>query len=126
VTIPSLVLPEAQARAWVETVGLRIETFDAGFLPLLTDSYRFFTATLLHRSVNHLIGNIFMMHMFSQETERDMGSKRFLAVFMGGSIVAFLTQIFFRFNAGTLQMGASGGIAAAMGAFLADCPGNRQ
>ncbi|MCX6815729.1 MAG: rhomboid family intramembrane serine protease [Candidatus Aenigmarchaeota archaeon] len=70
------------------------------------------TSMFLHGSLNHLLGNIFALLIFGLLLENEVGSKRFLIIYMVGGIVAGIASSFFYAS----SLGASGAIFAVIGA----------
>ena len=80
------------------------------------------TSTFLHGSWFHIIGNMVFLWAFGPEIEDAMGSWRYLVFYLVGGIVANVAQIA-AIPASTIpNLGASGAIAAVMGAFLVTYP----
>jgi membrane associated rhomboid family serine protease len=83
------------------------------------------TAMFLHGGVMHIVGNMVFFWAFAPEIEDAMGHVRFLAFYLIGGIVAFLVQIAVAPHSTVPNVGASGAIAAVMGAFFVTYPGDR-
>jgi len=83
------------------------------------------TAMFMHGSWSHIIGNIVFLWAFGPEIEDAMGPLRYLAFYVLGGIVAMLAQIAASPHSTIPNLGASGGIAAVMGAFLITYPRDR-
>ena len=84
-----------------------------------------FTAMFLHASWSHIIGNMIFLWAFGPEIEDAMGSLRYLIFYLCGGFVAMLCQVAFTPHSTVPSLGASGAIAAVMGAFLVTYPGDR-
>ena len=83
------------------------------------------TAIFMHASWSHIIGNMIFLWAFGPEIEEAMTSLRYLLFYLFGGIVSMITQIAAD-PAGTVPyLGASGAIAAVMGAFLVTYPRDR-
>lgn len=80
------------------------------------------TAMFMHGSWSHIIGNMVFLWAFGPEIEDSMGPSRYAAFYLIGGIVAMLTQVFFDPHSTVPNLGASGAIAAVMGAFLVTYP----
>jgi len=76
----------------------------------------------MHASWSHIIGNMVFLWAFGPEIEDAMGSWRYLAFYLAGGVVAALTQVGFDPHSTIPNLGASGAIAAVMGAFLVTYP----
>lgn len=81
-----------------------------------------FTAIFLHADWAHLLGNLVFLLIFGLPAERAMGPWRFLALFLIGGAVANLTTMLMIGTPERLVIGASGAVAAVIGAYLALFP----
>jgi membrane associated rhomboid family serine protease len=80
------------------------------------------TAMFMHGSWSHILGNMVFLWAFGPEMEDAMNPLRYLAFYLGGGLVAMLTQIVLSPNSTVPNLGASGAIAAVMGGFLMTYP----
>jgi membrane associated rhomboid family serine protease len=80
------------------------------------------TAMFMHGSWSHIIGNMIFLWAFAPEIEDAMGRCRYLVFYLVGGLVAMLTQILADPHSTVPNLGASGAIAAVMGAFLVTYP----
>jgi membrane associated rhomboid family serine protease len=83
------------------------------------------TAMFMHGSWSHIIGNMIFLWAFSPEIEDAMGRGRYLVFYFAGGVVAMLAQVLANPNSNVPNLGASGAIAAVMGAFLVTYPRDR-
>ena len=83
------------------------------------------TAMFMHGGWLHIIGNMIYFWAFGPEMEDAMGSGRFLAFYLIGGVVSMLAQVAGTPNSYVPNLGASGAIAAVMGAFLVTYPRDR-
>jgi membrane associated rhomboid family serine protease len=84
-----------------------------------------FTAMFMHGSWMHILGNMVFLWAFGPEMEDAMGRGRYLLFYLAGGVVAMLAQ-FAGGPASTIPtLGASGAIAAVMGAFIVTYPRDR-
>src|ERR1700746_82815 len=83
------------------------------------------TAMFMHASWSHIIGNMVFLWAFSPEIEDAMGRWRYLVFYLVGGVVAMLTQVLAAPHSTVPNLGASGAIAAVMGAFLVTYPRDR-
>jgi len=83
------------------------------------------TAMFMHASWSHIIGNMVFLWAFAPEMEDAMGRGRFLVFYLLGGLVAMLAQIAAGPHSTVPNLGASGAIAAVMGAFLVTYPRDR-
>lgn len=80
------------------------------------------TAMFMHGSWSHIIGNMIYLWAFSPEIEDAMGRGRYLIFYLAGGVVAMLAQVAADPHSTIPNLGASGAIAAVMGAFLVTYP----
>jgi len=83
------------------------------------------TAMFMHASWSHIIGNMIFLWAFGPEIEDAMGRGRYLVFYLVGGLVAMLAQIAADPHSTVPNLGASGAIAAVMGAFLVTYPRDR-
>lgn len=83
------------------------------------------TSMFMHASWMHIIGNMIYLWAFGREIENAMGSFRFIFFYLIGGVVAMFSQIIGAPFARIPCLGASGAIAAVMGAFLVTYPRDR-
>jgi membrane associated rhomboid family serine protease len=83
------------------------------------------TSMFLHASWSHIIGNMVFLFVFGPEMEDTMGPGRYTAFYLLGGIVSMLAQIAINPASTLPSLGASGAIAAIMGAFMVTYPGDR-
>jgi len=83
------------------------------------------TAMFMHGSWSHILGNMVFLWAFGPEIEDVMNPMRFLAFYLIGGIVAMLAQVTVGAASTVPVLGASGAIAAVMGAFLITYPRDR-
>ena len=80
------------------------------------------TAMFMHASWSHILGNMVFLWAFGPQIEDTMNAWRYAAFYLAGGAVAMLAQVAAS-PASTLPcLGASGAIAAVMGAFLVTYP----
>jgi membrane associated rhomboid family serine protease len=80
------------------------------------------TAMFMHGSWSHIIGNMVFLWAFGPEVEDTTGRWRYLVFYLLGGVVAALTQVAADPASTVPNLGASGAIAAVMGAFLVTYP----
>ena len=83
------------------------------------------TAMFMHGSWSHIIGNMIFLWAFGPEIEDAMGRGRYLVFYLAGGLVAMLAQIAADSHSTVPNLGASGAIAAVMGAFIVTYPRDR-
>jgi membrane associated rhomboid family serine protease len=80
------------------------------------------TAMFMHGSWMHIIGNMVFLWAFGPEIEEAMNPLRYLVFYLVGGLVAMLAQVAASPASTVPNLGASGAIAAVMGAFLVTYP----
>jgi membrane associated rhomboid family serine protease len=80
------------------------------------------TSMFLHGSWSHILGNMVFLWAFAPEIEDLMGPWRYLAFYLLGGLVAMGAQVAVIPHSTVPNLGASGAIAAVMGAFLVTYP----
>lgn len=83
------------------------------------------TSMFMHASWMHIIGNMVFLWAFGPEMEDAMGHIRFLFFYLFGGLVAMLGQVLASPHSRIPSLGASGAIAAVMGAFIVTYPRDR-
>jgi membrane associated rhomboid family serine protease len=77
-----------------------------------------FFALFLHGSIWHLGGNLLFLWVFGNNVEDRLGRWWFIVFYLAGGLVATAVQYAFTLASTTPVIGASGAIAALMGAYL--------
>lgn len=83
------------------------------------------TGTFLHAGWLHILGNMVFLWAFGPGMEDAMGRARYLVFYLTGGVVAMLAQVAGSPGSHVLCLGASGAIAAVMGAFIVMFPRDR-
>jgi rhomboid family protein len=83
------------------------------------------TPMFMHGGFMHIIGNMVFLWAFAPAVEDTMGRGRFLVFYLLGGLAATVAQVAVGPNSTVPQLGASGAIAAVMGAFLVTYPRDR-
>ena len=89
------------------------------------------TAMFLHAGWTHILGNMLFLWVFGNDVERAFGRARYLAFYLAGGFVAMMTQaamtlLFASAAAARIPcLGASGAIAAVLGAYFILYPRSR-
>jgi rhomboid family protein len=90
-----------------------------------------FTAMFMHGSWGHILGNMLFLAVFGKNVEDAFGHVRYLAFYIVGGFVATMTQTLMTLLAGSAAaeqaplLGASGAIAAVLGAYFVLLPESR-
>ena len=83
------------------------------------------TSMFLHGSVLHLLGNMLYLWIFGNNIEDRLGRPGFVLFYLAGGFAAVLAQVAIDPHSQGPLIGASGAIAAALGAYLVLYPGAR-
>lgn len=83
------------------------------------------TSQFLHGGWLHLAGNLLYLWIFGNNVEDRFGRLAFLGFYLLGGVVAGLTQVAIAPDSTIPTIGASGAIAATLGAYLVLFPGAR-
>jgi membrane associated rhomboid family serine protease len=84
-----------------------------------------FTSMFLHGGWLHLLGNMLFLWIFGNNVEDRLGAIPFLLFYLVGGVAAALTQVVIDPRSTIPLVGASGAIAAALGAYIVLFPGAR-
>jgi membrane associated rhomboid family serine protease len=76
-----------------------------------------FTAMFMHGSLLHIGGNMLFLWIFGNNIEDSMGRLKFIFFYLLGGIAASLAQFAIDTHSATPTLGASGAIAAVLGAY---------
>jgi membrane associated rhomboid family serine protease len=110
----------AQANLFVETWGAIPNEIAKGI-----DRQTLFTSMFLHGSWLHLLGNMLYLWIFSDNIEGVIGNLRFVVFYLLGGLAAGIAQVVVDPFSGVPCVGASGAIAAVMGAYIVMFPRSR-
>ncbi len=80
------------------------------------------TSMFMHEGWEHIIGNMVFFWAFGPEIEDSMGSGRYAIFYLLGGLAATFAQFIVDPTSTVPNLGASGAIAAVMGAFLVTYP----
>jgi membrane associated rhomboid family serine protease len=89
------------------------------------------TSIFMHGSWEHILGNMLFLAIFGKNVEDAFGHVRYLAFYLAGGFLATMTQTLMTLLAGTAAdahtptLGASGAIAAVLGAYFVLYPRSR-
>lgn len=76
------------------------------------------TSMFLHGGILHIAGNMLFLAIFGPNVEDSMGSLRFLAFYLVGGLVALGAEVLVGPGSVVPTLGASGAIAAVLGAYI--------
>jgi len=125
----------ANFAVWIfyELPHLNRAVFHASFYPCTVNNtcrgpeswgVSWITSMFLHGSWDHILGNMLFLAVFGKNVEDAFGPIRYLAFYFAGGFVATMTQTAMTLLFGTAaearvpNLGASGAIAAVLGAFF--------
>lgn len=91
----------------------------------LTDVMTIFTSMIMHAGWAHIGGNMLYLWIFGDNVEDRLGHFRYLIFYLVGGVVAALTHLATSWGSEQPVVGASGAIAAVLGAYLLLYPGSR-
>ena len=140
--IVNLAIIIANFAVWLfyEIPHLQSAVFHASFYPCTVNGschgpepweISWITSMFLHGSWDHILGNMLFLAIFGKNVEDAFGPVRYLALYFAGGFVAMLTQTAMTLWFGTAaeaqvpELGASGAIAAVLGAYFVLYPGSR-
>ena len=103
-----------------ETLVYQFALIPASFTSALSlgDITDIFTSMFMHAGIGHLAGNMLYLWIFGDNVEDSMGKIMYLAFYLVGGVVASLTHILTNPGSQIPTVGASGAIAAVLGAYL--------
>jgi membrane associated rhomboid family serine protease len=108
--------------ACVVAFGLSMRSPDAlerfGYVPAENNLTGLVTYAFMHAGVGHLVGNVWLLLLIGFNVEDRWGRTVFLFFYLGGAVASALTHRLLDSASDIPLVGASGAIAAAMGAFL--------
>ena len=125
----------ANFAVWIfyELPHLQSSVFHASFYPCTVDNtcrgpepwgVSWITSMFLHGSWDHILGNMLFLAVFGKNVEDAYGALRYLIFYFAGGFVATMTQTLMTLAFGTAaearvpNLGASGAIAAVLGAYF--------
>ena len=91
----------------------------------LGDVADIFTSMFMHGGLAHIAVNMLYLWIFGDNVEDAMGRGKYLIFYLVGGLVASLTHIFTNPGSTIPTVGASGAIAAVLGAYLVLYPHSR-
>ena len=132
----------ANFAVWIlyELPHLDSAVYHASFYPCTVDNacqgpepwgLNWITAMFLHGGWDHILGNMLFLAIFGKNVEDAFGPIRYLAFYFAGGFAAMMTQTAVTLWFGTAasahvpELGASGAIAAVLGAYFILYPGSR-
>ncbi len=133
--IVNVALIAANFAVWIfyELPHLNSSIYHASFYPCTVNGschgpepwwISWFTAMFMHGSWDHILGNMLFLAVFGKNVEDAFGSLRYLLFYVAGGFAAMLTQALLTLAFGSVaaaqtpNLGASGAIAAVLGAYF--------
>jgi membrane associated rhomboid family serine protease len=140
--IVNVALIAANFAVWIfyELPHLNSSIYHASFYPCTVNGschgpepweVSWITSMFLHGSWDHILGNMVFLAIFGKNVEDAFGSLRYLGFYFAGGLAATALQTAMTLLAGSAadarvpNLGASGAIAAVLGAFFVLYPGTR-
>ena len=129
----SLILANFAVWIFYELPHLNSSVHHASFYPCAVDNacrapepwgVSWITAMFLHGSWDHILGNMLFLYIFGKNVEDAFGPLRYLLFYFAGGFIAMMSQTEATLLAGSAQnarvpeLGASGAIAAVLGAYF--------
>jgi membrane associated rhomboid family serine protease len=103
----------------IETVrGAAIACRHAAVPGTLPTWQTIFTAMFMHASILHIGGNMLFLWIFGNNVEDAMGHVKYLLFYLAGGVAALALQVAISPDAMVPTLGASGAIAAVLGAYI--------
>ena len=140
--VVNVLLIAANFAVWIlyELPHLNAAVYHASFYPCAVDGacrapepwgLSWITAMFLHGSWDHILGNMLFLAIFGKNVEDAYGPLRYLVFYFAGGFAAMMAQTGMTLWFGTAadarvpELGASGAIAAVLGAYFILYPGSR-
>ncbi|MEA2610167.1 MAG: hypothetical protein QOJ75_2410 [Chloroflexota bacterium] len=115
---------EAAIMAWGVVPARLVAAWTRGEF-LSGESLTLVTSQFLHGGWLHLLGNMLYLWIFGNNVEDRLGRGGFLLFYLAGGVLAGLAQVAVDPGSTAPTIGASGAIAATLGAYLVFFPGAR-
>ncbi|MFK8056863.1 MAG: rhomboid family intramembrane serine protease [Saprospiraceae bacterium] len=106
-------MPQAELEAFV---------YGNGFIPADGFGLTVLTSIFMHGGFMHLLGNMMFLWLFGDNIEQTIGSMKYLLFYLFGGIIATIAHFLAGPESVIPAIGASGAIAAVMGAYLVCFP----
>jgi membrane associated rhomboid family serine protease len=136
----SLIVANFAVWLFYELPHLNSSTYHASFYPCAVNhacnapepwGISWFTAMFMHGSWDHILGNMLFLAIFGKNVEDAYGRLGYLAFYIAGGFVAMMTQTAVTLAFGSAaearipNLGASGAIAAVLGAYFLLYPSSK-
>ena len=96
--------------------------YQASDLTFIKTFFPFISSTFLHGGFIHLIGNMWFLWIFGDNIEDKLGHFKYLGFYILCGIIASSVHVFFNSQSEIPCIGASGAIAAVLGAYMVTFP----
>jgi membrane associated rhomboid family serine protease len=118
-----LLMPESALETFVNKYAMVPSHFADGVD--LGDILTIFTSMFMHAGLAHIGGNMLYLWIFGDNVEDRIGHGRYLIFYLVGGVVADLTHLATNWGSDLPTVGASGAIAAVLGAYIVFYPSSR-
>ncbi len=116
-------MPDAALETFFNKYAMTPSHFSGGVT--LAAVMTIFTSMFMHAGLAHIGGNMLYLWIFGDNVEDRLGHFRYLVFYLAGGVVASLTHLLTNWGSDLPTVGASGAIAAVLGAYLVLFPGSR-
>ncbi len=96
--------------------------YQASDLTFIDTFFPFISSTFLHAGFIHLIGNMWFLWIFGDNIEDKLGHFKYFVFYILSGIIASSVHVFFNSQSDIPCIGASGAIAAVLGAYMVTFP----
>ena len=118
-----LFMPESALEAFVNKYAMVPSHFADGVT--MADVLTIFTSMFMHAGLAHIAGNMLYLWIFGDNVEDRFGKFGYLVFYLAGGVVASLTHMVTNWGSDIPTVGASGAIAAVLGAYIVFYPASR-
>ncbi|QQG44121.1 MAG: rhomboid family intramembrane serine protease [Candidatus Roizmanbacteria bacterium] len=87
-------------------------------LTVVESYFTIFTSLFIHGGFLHIISNMIFLHVFGDNIEDKLGHFRYILFYLGGGLIAALSQYAAATTSPIPMIGASGAISAVAGAYF--------
>ncbi len=116
-------MPDAALETFVNKYAMVPAHFVDGVS--LGDIFTIFTSMFMHAGLAHIGGNMLYLWIFGDNVEDRLGHGRYLMFYLVGGVVASMTHLITNWGSALPTVGASGAIAAVLGAYITFFPASR-
>jgi membrane associated rhomboid family serine protease len=116
-------MPDAELEAFVNKYAMTPSHFAHGVT--IAAVITIFTSMFMHAGLAHIGGNMLYLWIFGDNVEDRIGHGRYLLFYLAGGVAADLTHLATNWASTLPTVGASGAIAAVLGAYLFFFPGSQ-